>query len=253
MIRQLFLGFLILVLSPARPSPAEGSPAEPTWLNEDLMVEEIAEGVWRHVSYATLEEYGRTPANGLLVLSAGSAALIDTPWTGAQTNALAEWASGTLSAKLEVVVATHSHEDCAGGLAAAHKLGAVSYASAKTAEFARREGNVVPQNTFTEPLKVELGGRTLTLHHVGGGHTVDNSVVWIPDAEVLFGGCLVRSGTTTSLGYTGQADLVAWPQTIETVWRLYGAARIVVPGHGSPGGHELLENTLALLEQHATK
>ena len=81
----------------------------------------------------------------------------------------------------------------------------------------------------------------------GPGHTADNIVVWIPDQEILFGGCLVRSATSTQLGYTDEADLERWPRTIETLLEAYGDARWIVPGHGRPGGAELLRRTLELL------
>jgi metallo-beta-lactamase class B/metallo-beta-lactamase class B GIM len=64
---------------------------------------------------------------------------------------------------------------------------------------------------------------------------------------VLFGGCLVRSAASRSLGYTKEADLEEWPQTIVAVRDSYGGARLIVPGHGSPGGKELFEHTLELL------
>jgi metallo-beta-lactamase class B len=90
-------------------------------------------------------------------------------------------------------------------------------------------------------------GRLLELRLVGPGHTEDTIVVWLPDVEVLFGGCLVRSATAQSLGYTAEADLERWPATIEALQERYGHARLIVPGHGRPGGAELLAHTLELL------
>ncbi len=226
---------------------ASTAAEEPIRLNEDLRVERISDGLWRHVSYYELERFGRSAANGLIVVSGKSAALIDTPWTESQTRELIDWISKSLGATVDVVVATHSHPDCAGGLAIAHERGAVSYASAKTAEFARRDGNAVPRKTFTDTLDVEVGSRTLTLEFAGPGHSVDNIVVWIPDESVLFGGCLVKSATSKHLGYTDEADLASWPATIELVRQRYESLQLVVPGHGSPGGMELFERTLELL------
>ena len=71
--------------------------------------------------------------------------------------------------------------------------------------------------------------------------------MWLPDVEVLFGGCLVRSSSATTLGYTAEADIESWPATIEALLTRYGHARLIVPGHGRPGGEELLQHTLALL------
>ncbi len=224
-------------------------------VTEDLKLEPLADGVWRHVSYQELESFGRTPGNGLVVVSNRTAALIDTPWTDDLTRELFRWVEERLDARIEVVVASHHHDDCLGGLDAAHRLGARSYASKKTARLARRAGRPVPQTTFRRRLEVEVGSRRLELFAAGPGHTRDNIVVFVPGdgdgdrdaAGVLFGGCLVRSARSRTLGYTGEADLERWPRTIETVLERYGDAGWIVPGHGAPGGEELLRRTLELL------
>ncbi len=111
----------------------------------------------------------------------------------------------------------------------------------------------MPETTFADTLEVEVGSRTLKLHYAGPGHTADNSVVWIPDDGILFGGCAVRSGASTQLGYTQEADLERWPGTIETLLEAYGDARWIVPGHGRPGDVELLRHTLELLDDPAQR
>jgi metallo-beta-lactamase class B len=229
------------------PLAAQAEPDGSEWLGPDLRVERITDDVWRHVSYEHLEQFGRTSGNGLVLVSEGSAALVDTPWTEAQTHALFDWASRAFGAKIEVVVVTHSHPDCMGGLTAAHEHGAVSYSSEATAELARRDGKTRPRHTFTDSMTVPFGRQFLTLEAVGPGHTTDNIVVWVPEASLLYGGCLVRSGSAASLGYTDEADLDRWPGTIRELARRYASARIVVPGHGPPGGLELLDHTLDLL------
>ncbi len=253
--KSAIIALSILCISPAisiaqgagRPDRA-APDRELVSITEDLKVERLTDGVWRHISYQVLERFGRTPGNGLIVVSGGTAALIDTPWTDQQTRDLFRWTREKLSAEITAVIATHWHQDCAGGLAAAHQLGAASYASKKTARLARRAGQPVPQTTFKRKLAVEVGSRRLELHAAGPGHTVDAIVVWIPDDETLFGGCLVRSARSTQLGYTDEADLEHWPRTIKTLLEDYGDARWIVPGHGAPGDAELLRHTLELLE-----
>ena len=212
-----------------------------------MKVVRLADGVWRHVSYEDVDGYGRVPANGLVVVSDGEAALLDTPWTNAQTRALAEWVKSTLDARLTTVVATHSHVDCMGGLGAAHELGARSYALDTTVAFAKRDGSPVPQRAFEHQHDLRLGARLLELRFFGPGHTLDNIVVWIPDTQVLFAGDVVRSAGARSLGNVREADLEHWPATLDALEHAYGAARVVVPGHGAPGGPELLQHTRGLL------
>jgi metallo-beta-lactamase class B len=50
-----------------------------------------------------------------------------------------------------------------------------------------------------------------------------------------------------SLGNTADADLAAWPGTLRRVLTAFPGARIVVPGHGRPGGIDVLQHTLELL------
>jgi metallo-beta-lactamase class B len=247
---QKFLGASILFLFLPIAAGSEELHADNAWLSEDLMVEQIGTNIWRHVSYRELERFGRSAANGLIVVSEGTAALIDTPWTDALTAELFEWVSRSLGARVKTVVVTHSHPDCLGGLEAAHEREAISYSSASTASFARRDGKAAPENTFTESMTVVVGSRELQLHFAGPGHTSDNIVVWIPDDSILFGGCLVRSGSSTHLGYTDEADLVNWSRTIDSLRKRYEALRLVVPGHGTPGGAELLDRTLELLKHN---
>jgi metallo-beta-lactamase class B len=216
-------------------------------LGEDLRVEPVAPGVWRHVSVKIVPQFGGVPANGLIVIGEESAALIDTPWTDEQSALLFEFAESELGVKIAHVVATHSHGDCMGGLAEAHRRGAQSYALELTAEFAKSAGDPIPQRTFTEDYRISLGGIDLELRYFGGGHTRDNIVVWLPQRKLLFGGCLVkRKGG--SPGYTAEADLSAWPETIRKVIAAFPEATIVVPGHGSPGTVDYLKYTIDLAE-----
>jgi len=84
------------------------------------------------------------------------------------------------------------------------------------------------------------------LAFLGGGHTVDNIVAWIPAKKVLFGGCLVKSANAMNLGNTSEADLAGYPVTLRKIKQEYSQARIVVPGHGRPGNMELVDHTIVL-------
>jgi len=240
----------LLAFTPATAQPSPQPPAaDPLVLSEDLRLEPLGDGIWRHVSYHVLEDFGRSGANGLLVVSEGEAALLDTPWTDSQTARLLDWVEEELGAQVTVVISTHSHPDCLGGLAEAHRRGARSYALRRTVELAREAGAEVPRIPVDDFAEIRVGSRRLELHFIGPGHTEDNGVVWIPEAGVLFGGCLVRSASSRHLGYTDEADLEQWPRTLERLKELYAEARWIVPGHGSPGGVELLDRTLELLEE----
>jgi metallo-beta-lactamase class B len=221
-------------------------------LGDDLEVLELGEGLWRHVCW-TSSNGVRFPSNGLVVLREGEALIVDTPWTNSQTERLLDWVEGPLGASVRHVIVTHSHPDNMGGIDTVHARGITTYGLELTAAFAEAKGNAPPATRFTARLELEVGGEPLEAWFPGAGHTRDNIVVWLPRERVLFGGCLVKSAQARGLGYTEEADLEAWPSTLQNLRQHYPGAELIVPGHGNPGGWELIENTLRLLRERAAE
>jgi len=89
-----------------------------------------------------------------------------------------------------------------------------------------------PDRTFTETatVEVESGGRTVELRYLGRGHTDNDIVVLVPDADVLFAGDLLEADATP---YFGDGYPLDWPATVERLVDL--ATGAVVPGHGTVG------------------
>lgn len=218
-------------------------------IGKDVEAYALTPGIWRHVTYREVEGFGRVPANGLIVVYMDHALMVDTPWTPEQTAVLLDWVENTLKARVKTVVVSHSHVDSLGGLPEIHRRGIVSIGLDKTRELALKAGVEAPGKVFASLARVKAGRRPLELFYPGAGHTVDNIVVWIADERVLFGGCLVKAADATTLGNTAEADLAAWPAALAVLKENYPGARLIVPGHGVPGGPELIEHTLALLKK----
>jgi glyoxylase-like metal-dependent hydrolase (beta-lactamase superfamily II) len=89
-----------------------------------------------------------------------------------------------------------------------------------------------PDRTFEDAATVtfDAGGRVVELRYLGRGHTDNDIVVLVPDAEVLFGGDLVENDATP---YFGDSFPLDWPATVEALVDLVSGA--VVPGHGTVG------------------
>ena len=104
----------------------------------------------------------------------------------------------------------------------------------------------MPQNRFDGKFEITDGVHVI-LEHFGAGHTRDNVVAWLPEEKVLFGGCLVKE-IGAGKGNLADADTLAWSGTVRRVIENYPDVRIVVPGHGEPGGEELLEYTVKMFE-----
>lgn len=217
-------------------------------LTEDLKLIELGPGLWRHVSTFVLVSRP-TPANGLVLMTEKEALLIDTPWTEEQTERLVDWIEQDRRLSVVAVVATHFHPDCMGGIEAVHRRGIPTHGLSLTAELAREDGSDPPQVLFAESEQLSVGGETVELFYPGPGHSHDNIVVWLEGPKVLFGGCLIKNATTNHIGYLGDAEVDRWAASVEKVKARYPEARLIVPGHGEPGGWELVDNTLALIVQ----
>ena len=217
-------------------------------LAEDVRVRALTDHVWLHTSYCVKPEYGRIPANGLVVVDGGEAALIDLPWTDEQAQVLFKWVRDDLESEVRTVVPTHAHEDCAGGLAEAHRRGALSIALDETIRIMEETGQEAPRKAFTKETSFRCGNVAVELSFPGAGHTRDNIVAWLPGEGVLFGGCLVKASDARNLGNTADGDLAAYPDTVRRLKEAFADAETVVPGHGLPGGPKLIVHTLSLCE-----
>jgi len=76
----------------------------------------------------------------------------------------------------------------------------------------------------------DSGGRLVELSYLGRGHTDNDIVVLIQDADVLLAGDLLENDATPSFGDAFPMD---WPATVEALVELVSGA--VVPGHGTVG------------------
>ncbi len=221
-------------------------------VSKDIVLHPIAPGVWIHTTFFALPGLGRVPANGLVVISGKEAMLINLPWTDDLTAALCDWVAGRREAVVKTVIPTHFHEDCLGGLAEAHRRGAVSYGLDRTIEIARQKALPVPQVAYDNGITVRCGTTTVVVRYFGAGHTTDNVVAWLPQQEILFAGCLIKSLDSKTLGNTKDGDLAAYPNTLRRVQAAYPQAKIVIPGHGDWGGPELIEHTVRLCQEKSS-
>ena len=106
----------------------------------------------------------------------------------------------------------------------------------------------VPKNGFAKTKILKSRDVIVKLDYLGGGHTSDNIVVWIPSHKILFGGCMVKELDAKNLGNTKEADLRSYPKTLKRVLKNYTDAKIVVPGHGKPGNLQLIKHTIKLCD-----
>lgn len=196
------------------------------------------------------------------ILGGSGALVVDTRSTPAQAREILEDLRELGSPKVGVVVNTHGHFDHAFGNAVfrpaviwGHERCAAmvrltgerqrSRVAGRMPELATELADVVldpPEMTFNERASIDLDGRPIELIYLGRGHTDNDIVVRIPDADVLCAGDLVENGAPPSFGDGFPMD---WPETLSRVLPLVGERTVVVPGHGAYADRAFVEATLA--------
>jgi metallo-beta-lactamase class B len=218
-------------------------------ISGDIELIQLSEKAYVHVSVSEIKGFGKVSSNGLIFVNGDEAFLFDTPVTNSQTETLVKWIADSLSATVSTFVPNHWHDDNLGGLDYLHSIGVKSYANQMTIDLAKANGMPVPHDGFADSLHLVLQGDIVDCYYLGGGHSADNIVVWIPSEKILFAGCMVKDIHSKGLGNLSDAKLDEWCPTIQKVMAKFPDAKIVIPGHGQIGGKELLEHTINLLEQ----
>ena len=226
------------------------SSAEEIPLGE-VRLRKIRDGVWVHVA---TQAFGGAvhPSNGLVVRDGDGLLLVDPAWGGRNTAALLKAIEAEIGLPVRRAISTHFHDDRVGGVDTLKAAGISTFGTPLTRRLAKAEGNEVPTRALDGLAKpgdaIRIG--PVEVFYPGAGHAPDNLVVYVPAARVLFGGCAVHEAARRTAGNVSHADLEAWPASIRRVQLRYPEATIVVPGHGVPGGRELLEHTIGVVKAH---
>ncbi|WP_186755871.1 subclass B1 metallo-beta-lactamase [Echinicola salinicaeni] len=240
-----FLFIISLLLTSAACNPHQ---PEVLYESEALTIKQLSPNSFLHISYLETTDFGKVPCNGLIVMDEGEALVVDTPVNEADSKELIEWIKTKLKSKPVGVVSTHYHIDCIGGLGEFHRQNIPSYASRRTIELAKSNNKILPQNGFEQILTLKVGKNELINEFIGEGHSKDNIISYFPYENILFGGCLIKE-LGAGKGNLEDANVIAWPQTVVDLKQKYNKAEMIIPGHGEPGGQELLEYTIDMFKE----
>lgn len=196
-----------------------------------------------------VRRYAFFDQNIVIVLGRGEALLVDTRTTYAQAREILDDLAELKAPRIGVVVNTHGHFDHAFGNRVfrpastwGHERCAVMIetrgermrreVSAAIPELAAELAEVEldpPERTFSMGATIEVGGRRVELQHLGRGHTDNDIVLAVPDANVLCAGDLLENDAIPSFGDGYPID---WPETAQRLLALCDDGTVVVPGHG---------------------
>lgn len=112
----------------------------------------------------------------------------------------------------------------------------------------------LPQVTYADEAQVFIGGKEVSAHHLGRGHTNGDAVILFLGERVLHTGDLFVNGSAPFIDYSAKGSIVEWDKTLDRVLQL--DFDIVIPGHGPVAKKADLmkwRNSIAELKSRAKK
>lgn len=207
-------------------------------------------------------------ANAVVVLGDGETLVVDPLVAPAYARELAFHLASRQAGRVKTVVATHHHTDHSVGASAfalrcaevvAHAAAAERMAAEQPAILEERKAMpglrwlfadavpAAPTRAVTGPLELSVGGVRAVVRPCGPAHTPGDLRIDLPDLGVVVTGDLVFHGYHPNLEH---ADLDGWRRALEELLA-EPAGTTFVPGHGAPGGHEIVDAQLAWFDAAA--
>jgi len=209
--------------------------------NPDFTIKKVGDGVYAAVGSDT----GKAGSNAGFIIGNNGVVVVDTFEGIAPAQDLLAEIQKLTRLPVRFVVNTHYHLDHTGGNAVFQKAGATILAqrnlrdwlrtenlkffgaSPKPEAKAQVEALVEPDMVYTDAVDIFLGNRVVQVRYMLG-HTGGDSVISIPDANVVFAGDLLWQKHLPNLI---DATTDAWVKTLEDLLAQHPSATFV-SGHG---------------------
>jgi len=207
----------------------------------DFELQKIGDGVWA----AIVNDEGKAGGNAGFVIGDDGVVVIDTFQDPEPAAALLAGIRKITNLPIRFVVNTHYHLDHVNGNDVFAAAGAVIIAHRNARAWIRTENIkmidppvtpekkarvqsiVLPNVVYDSSVDLYLGLRRVNVRYYPG-HTGGDSVVWVPDAHVVFCGDLLWKDHIPNLI---DASTSAWIKTLDAIQADYGESTSV-PGHG---------------------
>jgi cyclase len=195
-------------------------------------------------------------ANAVAVIGDDAVLVVDPLIAPAFGHRLAQKLRALTEAPVRYVVFTHHHTDHSWGAAPFEDDGAVLIGHRECRErmlaehdavLERRRAQddiadlfadarlVLPAITFDEGLGLHVGGIEVEVWHPGAAHTPGDAFLFLPDERVTVCGDLVFAGYHYNYEDASSDGARAGLRALQSL-----DADVFIPGHGAPGGPELL-------------
>ncbi|HEY4231277.1 MAG TPA: MBL fold metallo-hydrolase [Thermoanaerobaculia bacterium] len=234
-----FAGILIWPAAALRAAGTPPGTKSPAPVNADgFDLTEVRPGVFAAIARPGDDS---TIGNAGFVVGSDAVLVVDSFATPAAAEKLLARIRKTTPRPIRWLIDTHHHLDHWGGNSVFAQTGAtvVAQENARAGMQARAAAQdhgdrakhpaalVLPTVTYRDAMSIWLGDRRVDVF-TKLGHTNGDSLVSVPDADVLFGGDLLQKSTVPNLA---DARIDAWIRTLDELAPRFPTATIV-PGHG---------------------
>jgi metallo-beta-lactamase class B len=220
--------------------------------NKGLQITRLKKNFYVYTTWKKLDG-APFPANALYVVTDSGVILIDTPWDTTQFQPLVDSIRIKHHKKIVLCISTHSHSDRTAGLEFIRQHGAKTYTTFLTDTLSIKDNDKRAEFHFTGDTTFTIGEYSFQTYFPGEGHTKDNIVVWFSKDKILYGGCLIKSVDATNIGYIDDANIKAWPSTINNLKQKFPNPAFIITGHQDWTNKKSLDHTLYLLQQYKKK
>lgn len=197
--------------------------------------------------------HGGYNAWGLALRTSEGIVMLDTPWDSTQAPALLDSLQARWQQPVVFALATHFHEDRTGSFGPFNARSIPTFTTALTYEWCLTHKQPLPRYTLDGDTLLRFGRYQVEVYYPGMGHSPDNVVVYIPELDLLYGGCFIKGMGSKNLGNLGDAHPEAWLVSLQKVMHRYPHAQVVIPGHDQLDGAKPLAHTLELLRTYLAK
>lgn len=217
-----------------------------------MKFEQVGENAYVYISY---NEYkGQLiPSNSMYVVTDAGVVLLDTPWDSTQFQPLLDTIESRHHTKPVLCVSTHFHADRTAGLEYYASLGIATWSSLQTYQLCLQNDEKKADHTFTNDTTFQVGQYHFEIFYPGQGHAPDNIVIWIPELQILYGGCFIKSTEARDLGNLSHADPKKWEESLLKVLEKYPDPAVVIPGHFGWSNKNSVKYTLKLVRKYLKK
>ncbi|MDE5437400.1 subclass B1 metallo-beta-lactamase BlaB-13 [Elizabethkingia meningoseptica] len=218
----------------------------------EVKIEKLKDNLYVYTTYNTFNGT-KYAANAVYLVTSKGVVVIDSPWGEEKFKNFTDEIYKRHGKKVIMNIATHSHDDRAGGLEYFKSLGVKTYSTKMTDSILAKDNKPRAQYTFDNNKSFKVGKDEFQVYYPGKGHTADNVVVWFPKDKVLVGGCIIKSGDSKNLGFLGEAYVNDWTQSVHNIQKKFPNVQYVVAGHDDWKDQTAIQHTLDLISEYQQK